>query len=94
MVVGEAMAAGVPCVVTEVGDSKKLVGEADWVVPHGDPISLANALLRMVELSDLERWKLGSAGRERVKSFFSLELMCSRYSALYEGSQGELRSQN
>lgn len=41
--VGEAMSCGVPCVVTNVGDSAWMVGDCGLVVPPRDPESLAKA---------------------------------------------------
>ena len=47
-VVGEAMACGVPCVVTDVGDVARIVGEAGFVVPSGTPEALAETALRFL----------------------------------------------
>lgn len=41
-VIGEGMACGVPCVVTDAGDSEWIVRETGIVVPPGDPQSLAD----------------------------------------------------
>lgn len=48
-VIGEAMASGVPCVVTDVGDSAWLVGDLGEVVPPKNSIAMADAIQRMVE---------------------------------------------
>lgn len=43
-VIGEAMACNVPCVVTEVGDSKSIVGDNALVIPPKNPKALHVAL--------------------------------------------------
>lgn len=48
-VVGEAMSCGVPCVVTDVGDSARIVGETGRVVPAGDVSCLALEILAVLD---------------------------------------------
>ena len=43
LVVGEAMACGVPCVVTDVGDSAWVVGSTGKVLPPRNSMALAEA---------------------------------------------------
>jgi len=43
-VVGEAMACGIPCVTTRVGDAALLVGGTGFVVPRGDDAAMAEAV--------------------------------------------------
>jgi glycosyltransferase involved in cell wall biosynthesis len=47
-VIGEAMACGVRCVVTNVGDSAWVVGGMGEVVPPKDSVALADAIQRLL----------------------------------------------
>ncbi len=82
--VGEAMAAGVPCVVTEVGDSPRLVGDTGLVVPPRDPGALARALVRLLSWEPARRRLLGEAARRRIERHFALDEIVTRLSRLYE----------
>lgn len=70
-VIGEAMACGVPCVVTDVGDSAMLVGDTGIVVPSGDPRALADGWKIMLKQPNLA--SLGSVARERIIAEFSVD---------------------
>jgi len=83
-VVGEAMSCGVPCVVTDVGDSAWLVGETGLVVPPRDPNALAAAWNKMIEMSPESRQKLGQCARQRVLDSFSIDQIARRYEEIYE----------
>jgi glycosyltransferase involved in cell wall biosynthesis len=83
LVVGEAMACGIPCVVTDVGDSATLVGETGRVVPSRDHVALANAWAELLDLPESERILLGSRARKRIIDHYSLERMAESYSQLY-----------
>lgn len=83
LAIGEAMASGVPCVVTNVGDSADLVGPTGRVVPPEDPAALSIELLDLIELGSGQRLALGAAARERIASRFSLASAGSRYEHLY-----------
>jgi glycosyltransferase involved in cell wall biosynthesis len=87
-VVGEAMAAGVPGVVTDVGDSALLLGEAGLVVRPGDPDALASALAELLAMPHTARQELGKKGRERIEVEFTLPKMAKRYVALYRQLAG------
>ncbi len=83
-VIGEAMACEVPCVVTDVGDSGFMVGDAGRVVPPRDPHALAEAWKEMIGIGHLGRAVLGRKARARVIELFTLESVVSRYEELYE----------
>lgn len=82
-VVGEAMAMGVPCVVTNVGDARMLVGETGRVVPPRDPASLAAAVDALLSLPDDERYALGARAHARIRDEFSIERACERFTRLH-----------
>lgn len=83
-VVGEAMSCGVPCVVTDIGDSAWVVGDAGQVVPAGDPQAMAEAWESLIELGGSGREALGRRARQRIVECFSLESVVKRYEKLYE----------
>jgi glycosyltransferase involved in cell wall biosynthesis len=82
--IGEAMAAGVPCVVTDVGDSAAIVGPTGRVVPTRDPEALVRAWQSLLELAPERRGALGAAARDRIGRHFSLAAIAARYAALYD----------
>lgn len=82
-VVGEAMACGVPCVVTDVGDSAWVVGDAGMVVPPRDAEALAGAWAGLIELGPEGRVRLGRAARQRVEENFSLSKIVTLYEEVY-----------
>ncbi len=79
--VAEAMACGVPCVVTDVGDCAYLVGDTGIVVPPNNPVALAQAWEKMLSL-DLE--ELGRRARERIVKNFSVERMVDNTVKVFE----------
>jgi len=85
-VIGEAMACGVPCVVTDVGDSASIVGETGRVVPPNNPKSIAEAWRELIEIGPDERQRLGAAARQRIQEQYSLPAIATRYAGLYTGS--------
>lgn len=82
-VIGEAMASGVPCVVTDVGDSARIVGATGIVVPARAPAALADAIGGLIDAGPERRRELGAAARRRVETEFSLPAVAERYLELY-----------
>jgi glycosyltransferase involved in cell wall biosynthesis len=82
-VIGEAMSCGVPCVVTDVGDSAMIVGDTGYVVPPRNSEAFADALNKLLSLSPQARMDLGQQARRRVKKNYSLSDIVQHYEALY-----------
>ncbi len=83
-VVAEAMATGVACVVTDVGDAAKIVGDAGWVAPPQDCAALSHAMDQAVAQLGTESLRARlQQGRERVGRLFSLEAMVDAYRVVW-----------
>ena len=82
-VLGEAMASGVPCVATDVGDCSWVVGPHGIIVPPRQSEAMANALARLIDLGSDARHQLGVAGRARILQHFSLQEVVRQYEALH-----------
>jgi len=80
----EAMASGVPCVSTNVGDAAKMIGGTGRVVPPRDPNALAGALGEILALDSDEWRQLSAQARQRALQLFSLPNMVVAYEQLYE----------
>ncbi len=90
MAVGEAMACGVPCVVTEVGDSPAIVGDTGRIVPPQQPALMASAWRELIDAGMGARQLLGNAARERVVSHFSVTQFAQRYQSLYRNVASQI----
>jgi glycosyltransferase involved in cell wall biosynthesis len=81
--VGEAMACGLPCVVTDAGASGELIGNTGRVVARDDPKSLSDAVVNFLE-AGRECWQdHGNAARQRIVQQFNQKHVAARYAAMY-----------
>ncbi len=80
----EAMACGVPCVATDVGDSSLIVQNTGVIVPPKQPQAFARACHGLINLTLKRREELGLAARKRIEECFSVPSVVLRYQGLYE----------
>lgn len=80
----EALAHGTPVIASGIGGLAETVrdGIDGFHVPPGDPIALADAILRMADAPDMTR-RMGAAGRARAADDFSPERYYQRTMAVY-----------
>jgi len=81
--VGEAMASGVPCVVTDVGDCARLVGDSGWVVPVADASAMSASIAAALSLPQSAASARGRRARERIVEHYALESVVGHYRDLY-----------
>ncbi len=84
MVIGEAMASGVPCAVTDIGDSALIVGGLGRVAPPRNPEALATAMLELLTLNDEARACVAAACRRHIVDHFSLAHVAQEYEKLWQ----------
>lgn len=81
----EAMACGVPCAATDVGDCAALLGDPAFVAPAGDAAGLASVWQRILTLDAAARANLGRNLRARVVENFSITRTARQYESVYAG---------
>lgn len=85
----EAMAAGLPCVTTDVPGCREAVrhGDNGLLVPARDPQALADALKQLISDQTM-RQRMGERGRARAVSEFSSEWVVQQTLGLYQRMLG------
>lgn len=82
-VIGEAMAAGIPCVATNVGDSAHIVGNTGIIVPPDEHEPLAQGMLQMLQKTSAELAEMGMQAQKRIVQMFSLPAVARCYEKMY-----------
>ena len=77
-VVGEAMACGVPCVVTDVGDSRSIVADTGLCVPPNDVNAMRVAWEALLRRAPEDMAALRLAARGRVVEHYSAAALLAR----------------
>lgn len=87
--IGEAMASGVPAVVTDVGDSAAVLAGHGRVVRPRDPGAMAEAWAGLLALAHEGRRAIGEAARAHVARHYSLEAIVKSYEDFYRRLAGD-----
>jgi glycosyltransferase involved in cell wall biosynthesis len=83
-VIGEAMSCGVPCVATDVGDSRLIVADTGFIVPPKEPELLAEKLVEMIERIR-KHGHDSAATRQRIVDNYSVSSMTENtIAAIYD----------
>ena len=92
-VLAEAMAMGLPCVTTDVGDAAMLVEDAGIVVPKDDSVALAQGLVWLLSMALEARNQMGQRAKALINAEFSIEHTHGRFEAVYESVLNDNRGQ-
>ncbi len=89
MAVMEASASGVPVVATDVGGTRELVeeGVTGLLIEPRNPAQIADSVIRVLADPGLAR-RIGTAGAERMRRYFSLDHCVEAHVRLYESVLG------
>jgi len=81
----EAMASGIPCIGTNLSGIPEIIPDENFgiKVDPGSAAQLTDAMNRVAGLSADGRQKLVDAGRDRIRKFFSHELLAHKIGLLY-----------
>ncbi len=88
----EAGASGLPVVVTDVGGSRDAVlpDVSGYLTPAAQPAATAQAMGRVMAMSEVDRQAMGAAGRRHVHATFDISAVADIWEGLYRRS-GALR---
>jgi glycosyltransferase involved in cell wall biosynthesis len=84
-VLAESMACGTPCITTDVGDARSIVGKDGWVIDSKDPNKLANAIEKALSELGSENWKKRCTnGRLKIKLKFNIVNIIKKYNRFWK----------
>ncbi len=91
-VVLEAMAHGMPIIVTDVGATREMVdGTNGYIIEKNDVISLKKAILDYSNLSAAEKKSMSEASYSRVKDKFTWKIVAAKHAELFRTLSATLK---
>lgn len=88
----EAMACGVPCTSTAVGDAAYIIDDLNAIAPAGNAEAIARTWLARLAADENQKQQTSLAVRQRAQAFFSLETCVHRYQTLYRNLASQSQS--
>jgi glycosyltransferase involved in cell wall biosynthesis len=90
-VLAEAMACGVPCVATNIGDAAYIIGDTGKVVPPKNAMAIAEAVEELLSQSDDQYQSIKGTARNRIIENFSLPKIAQQYKDTYNDILNNVR---
>ena len=84
-ILAESMLTGVPCISTDIGESKNILDKYGWIVPPNDPKKLSDAMCQAIEVYDSQKkyLQLSNNCKKQIADNFSEKIMIKKYNKLY-----------
>ena len=84
-VIAEAMSCGVPCIATDVGDSRYIIGNTGWIIESNSIPAMSEKIISVIEhWKDKKDWSERSfQARKRIIENFQISQMVEKYQNLY-----------
>ncbi len=85
----EAMLLGIPCVATNVGAVREMLGDVTEVVAPADTQALGRSISDLLKMNKEQKQQIGQRNRERILTFFDIETMKQSYHIVYQEDQSQ-----
>jgi glycosyltransferase involved in cell wall biosynthesis len=82
----EAMASGVPCIATDVGDCKNIIADTGIVVEPKKPQQICEAILQIIKMSPQNKKDLGVKARDRIVTNYTIDKISDMYQKVYSNT--------
>jgi len=83
-VLGEAMSCGVPCVSTDVGDAKYIIGDTGLIVPHSSTYEMTEAFKQIITQVRDFRSVMQVNSKNRISENYSIHSSFEKYNQFYD----------
>ncbi|KKN08969.1 hypothetical protein LCGC14_1051380, partial [marine sediment metagenome] len=82
-VILEAMASNVPCLGTNVGEIKNIIGNTGYIVNPGDIVNIEKNLVNFFNLSKMQRSELMEKAKKKIINQFDINIIGKKWIKLY-----------
>ena len=82
-VILEAMASNVPCLGTNVGEIKNIIGNTGYIVNPGDIVNIEKNLVNFFNLSKIQRSELMEKAKKKILNQFDINVIGKKWIKLY-----------